>query len=586
VWECETDAAHRTVIGSYRELADRWGQPLPDDFDPHKPFIDDYTFGCDHEGCGGTMRRVPAVIDAWFDSGAMPYAQWHYPFEHEPEFTQHFPADFICEGLDQTRGWFYSLLAIAAGVSDTAAYRNVVVNGLVLDADGRKMSKRIGNVVDPWAAVAEFGADAVRLYLLASSQVWLPKRFDPQAIREVAAGFLNRLRNTYGFFALYAEDWSPPDAPPLGDRPLVDRWLARRTRALVADVRAAWSGFDVTAGVRAIIEFCDNDLSNWYVRVNRRRFWAPDATADPAAVATLYDSLVTVSRLLAPAAPFLSDAIHRRLTGTSVHLAPFPEGCEATRSEVETAMAAIRRLATLARAAREEGGLRIRQPLAQMRVAVPAASRGAAFDGLLDILAREVNVRQIDVVSSDEDLVRLRAKPNFRTLGKRYGKDTPVAAKAAAQLSRTQLQALEGGKTATVNADGRAFDYHPEDVVVEREVTSDWLVQSNGPYVAALNPTLDEELRLEGLAREVINRVQRLRKEAGYDYNTRIALSISGAEVVRQAVERFRTMVGGETLALQLELGSENTEFDGRESVTIDEHAVTISVRRSERQTP
>jgi isoleucyl-tRNA synthetase len=585
VWVCDAVATHRTVVGSYEELADRWGQPLPEDFDPHKPFIDEYTFACDQDGCGGTMRRVAAVIDAWFDSGAMPYAQWHYPFEGEAEFPRHFPADFICEGLDQTRGWFYSLLAIAAGVSESAAYKNVVVNGLVLDADGRKMSKRVGNVVDPWKAVAEFGADAVRLYLLASSQVWLPKRFDPQAIREVAAGFLNRLRNTYGFFALYAEDWSPEAAPPVAERALIDRWLLRRVETLVRDVRTAWDGYDVTAGVRAIIEFCDNDLSNWYVRVNRRRFWAPDAVADPAAVATLYEALVTVSQLLAPAAPFLSEAIHRRLVGTSVHLVPFPPADDAESSQLEVAMGAIRRLATLARAAREEAGLRVRQPLARMRVAVPATSGGDAFEQLLGILAREVNVREVDAVSSDEELVRLRAKPNFRTLGKRYGKGTPQAAKAATALSRAQLQALESGESVALTVDGDRFEYHPEDVVVEREVASDWLVQTDGPYVAALDPDLDEELRLEGLAREVVNRVQRLRKEAGYDYNSRIALSVSGADVVLQAVRRFRQMVGGETLAPEMELGSESPEADRRESVTIDGHTVTIGVRRSARQT-
>jgi isoleucyl-tRNA synthetase len=250
-------------------------------------------------------------------------------------------------------------------------------------------------------------------------------------------------------------------------------------------------------------------------------------------------------------------------------------------AEIEPAMTAIRRLATLARAAREEGGLRVRQPLARMRVAVPATSRGPAFDHLLEILTREVNVRRIDVVSSDEELVRLRPKANFRTLGKRYGKDTPSAAQATAHLTRAQLQALEGGEAVAVDVDGRSFDYHPEDVIVEREVTSDWLVQSDGPYVAALDPALDDELRMEGLAREVVNRVQRLRKEAGYDYNTRIALHISGPDLVLHAVERFREMVGGETLAPHLELGSDGAECDSREAVTIDGHAVTLGVRRS-----
>jgi len=581
VWSCDADRTHRVVIGSFADLAERWGRPLPEDFDPHKPFIDGYTFPCTETGCAGTLRRVPEVIDAWFDSGSMPYAQWHYPFEHREEFDRHFPADFICEGLDQTRGWFYSLLAIAAGVSDGPAYRHVVVNGLVLDAEGRKMSKRIGNVVDPWQAVGEVGADAVRLYLLASSQVWLPKRFDAAAIREVASGFLNRLRNTYGFFALYAEGWTPEQAPPAGGRPLVDRWLLSRLDAVVAAVRTAWDGYDVTAGVRAIVDFCDNDLSNWYVRVNRRRFWAPDAAADPAALATLHEALLVVTRLLAPAAPFVSDAIHRGLTGESVHLATFPVAGGRAAPELDVAMDAIRRLATLARAARESASLRVRQPLARMQVAVPAAARGAAFDAFLDVLAAEVNVREVGLVASDEELVRLRGKPNFRSLGKRYGKETPLAARHVAALSAEQLRALEQGESVECAVDGRTFLYDPDDVVVEREVRTDWLVQNDGPYVAALDPGLSDDLRQEGLAREVINRVQRLRKDAGYDYNTRIELSISGADEVVRAAEAFRAVIGGETLARRVEVGRDIADPDGSETVDIDGREVVLAVRRT-----
>jgi len=579
VWVCDRDRAHRTVIGSYDELAERRGAPLPNDFDPHKPFIDDYTFSCT-EGCGGTMRRVSEVIDAWFDSGAMPYAQWHYPFEHAEEFERHFPADFICEGLDQTRGWFYSLLAIAAGVSDSPAYRHVAVNGTVLDVDGRKMSKHVGNVVDPWEAVAQVGADAVRIYLLASSQVWLPKQFDAEAIREVASGFLNRLRNTYGFFALYAEGWTLEQTPPPAERPLVDRWLLSRLDRLVGDVAAAFDRYDVTGGVRSIMEFCDADLSNWYVRVNRGRFWAPDSSADPAALATLQQALVTVCALLAPAAPFITDAIHRRLTGQSVHLARFPQPTGVSDPALDAAMDAVRRLASLARAAREEGGLRVRQPLATARVAVPAAVRGETFEAFLDVFVREVNVKQVEVVASDEELVRLSAKPNFRTLGKVYGKDTPAAAQAAGALSPAQLRALEGGETVEHETDGRRFTYRPEDIVVERRVVTDWLVQSDGPYVAALDPTISGDLRDEGLAREIVNRVQRLRKEAGYDYNTRIDLGLSGPQAVLDAARAFSGFIAGETLARQFDAGSDLDRPDLREAVDIDGHQLVLSLRR------
>ena len=580
VWVCDQDGGHRVVVGSYDELQSHRGEPLPADFDPHKPFIDEYSFPCPEGACEGTMSRVPEVIDAWFDSGAMPYAQWHYPFENVQEFERHFPADFICEGLDQTRGWFYSLLAIAAGVSDSPAYRHCVVNGLVLDADGQKMSKRKGNVVNPWEAVAKVGADAVRLYLLVSSQVWLPKRFDPATIPEVAQGFLNRLRNTYGFFALYAEDWDPKDAPPLSERPLVDRWLMSRVDAVAAAVHEAWTGYDVTTGTRTILDFCDNELSNWYVRVNRRRFWAPDSVADPAALGTLYEALVVVTRLLAPAAPFVSDGIHRGLTGDSVHLARFPEPQRRIDLELNDAMAAIRRLASLARSAREDVGLRVRQPLAQMRIALPTKILGQTFDALLPILAAEVNVKDIQIVASDEELVQLGAKPNFRTLGKAYGKETPRAARASGQLSVDDLRSLEQGARVSVTMEGTTFEYGPDDIIVHRNVVTEWPVRSDGPFVVALDPKLSEALRMEGLAREVINRVQRLRKEAGYDYNTRIALGVTGDSGLVESVETFQQVVGDETLARHLALGAELEAPDAREEVVIDDRQAVLSVRR------
>jgi isoleucyl-tRNA synthetase len=581
VWRCERDDGHVAVVGSFTELAGLVGRALPEPFDPHKPFIDELSFAC--RACGGTMRRVPEVIDAWFDSGAMPLAQWHAPFEREAEFQRHFPADFICEGLDQTRGWFYSLLAIATGVFDQPVYRHVIVNGLVLDAQGRKMSKRVGNVVDPMAVVGQLGADTVRLYLLASSQVALPKKFDPSTIPEVAGGFLTRLRNTYGFFALYAEDWDPADAPAPAERPDVDRWLLGRLDALAADVRRAWSGYDVTAGTRAIMDFCDNDLSNWYVRVNRARFWAPDAHADRAALATLFEALITATRLLAPAAPFVSDALHRRLTGTSVHLAPFPEDQGRRDAGLEGAMAAVRTLASLARAARDGAGLRVRQPLAAMRVALPATVAAAALERLLPLLAEEVNVKRVDRVASDEDLVRLKAKPNFASLGKIYGRQTPAAAETARTLTADLLRRLEAGEHVEVERDGRRFAFRPEDVVVEREVKGDWLVQSGGPYVVALDPALSAALKHEGLAREAVNRIQRLRKEAGYDYAIRIVVSISGASAVLEAVRAQASFIAGETLARRLEIGSDLPHPDLSQGVEIDGWDVVISLRQHDR---
>jgi isoleucyl-tRNA synthetase len=577
VWVCEDDPSHVEVIGSYAGLAERWGRPLPEGFDPHKPYIDEYTWAC---RCGGRMRRTPEVIDTWFDSGAMPYAQWHYPFENQEEFTAHFPADFICEGVDQTRGWFYSLLAIATTAFDSTAYRHVIVNELVLDAEGQKMSKTKGNVVDPWEVLQEFGADTIRLYLLASSQVWLPKRFDRRSIPDVTGKFFNALRNSYAFLAGYAGDWVPDSAPAPSDRSLVDRWLLSRLDATVETVTAAWSGYDVTTGSRAIMDFVVDDVSQWYVRQNRPRFWAPDAVADPAALATLHEALTTVSRLLAPAVPFVGDWLHRALAGTSVHLARFPLPRGLRRPDLEAAMDAVRRLASLARAAREERNIRVRQPLRRMQVAVPTAVRGKALDQLLDLLRQEVNVKEIEIVASDADLVRLRAKPNFRTLGKRYGKRTPAVAAAAATLTTGQLRGLEDGSPATLDLEGEPVTYLPEDVAVEREVASDWLVQSSGPFVVALDPHLDESLRREGLAREVVNRVQRIRKEAGYLYTDRIALWIDGDPPIVEAVRDHAGFIRGETLARCLEVGARAPAADREQRVDIDGYEAVVGVQR------
>ncbi|HVH09971.1 MAG TPA: isoleucine--tRNA ligase [Gemmatimonadales bacterium] len=575
VWECDKEPEHREVIGSFAELADRWGQPLAASFDPHKPYIDQYRWPC--RTCRGTMRRVSEVIDAWFDSGAMPYAQWHYPFAHQAEFKGQFPADFICEGVDQTRGWFYSLLAIAVAGFDALVYKNVIVNELVLDAQGQKMSKSRGNVVNPWDVIEEHGADAVRLYLLGQSQVWLPKRFDRRQVPDVAGGFLNTLRHVYKFFADYAGDWRPRDeAPATAERAPADRWVLARLDQVVADVRAAWNDYDVTTGVRAIMEFVVNDVSNWYVRTNRPRFWAPDRAADPAALATLYDVLVTAARLVAPAAPFIADWLHRSLTETSVHLAPFPVDRGRREPELLEAMAAHRRLASLARAARETKKLNVRQPVAKLQVAVPAAVKGRVFADLLDILAAEVNAKTVEVAGSDHDLVRLKGKADFRTLGKRYGRDTPRAAAAVSQLTAEQLEVLEHGGPVRVGE----FEFHPEEVVVTREVVSDWAVQADGPFVVAVDPRLSPDLIQEGLARELVHRVQRLRKEAGYEYSTRIELSVAGAEEVVAAVSAFQNFVEGETLARRIVLGSVFDEADVTREVDIEARRVTIALRR------
>ena len=573
VWVSDRDPSHVEVIGSYAELAARVGRALPADFDPHKPFIDEYTWPAPG---GGTMRRSPEVIDTWFDSGSMPYAQWHYPFEHEAEFKTHFPADFICEGVDQTRGWFYSLLAIAATVFDSPAYRNVVVNELVLDAEGQKMSKTRGNVADPWAAIREFGADTVRLYLLASSQVWAPRRFDAKGIAEQGS-FLNTLKQTYRFFSLYAGDWTPGaavDAP----RSTLDRWVLARLDGLVQEVTTAWESYQITDGVRAIVVFVVDDLSNWYVRLSRARFWAPDREADPAAVATLHECLATVARLLAPAAPFASDWLYRALTGQSVHLSGFPVTRARRDEALEGAMDAVRRLTSLGRAARETRNIRVRQPLAAMQVAVPARFRGPRFRRAACAAAeRSERARR----ESGGVRRRLGAAPGETQL---QGAGQEVRQAHAGSGGRGGQSRYRGAARTGGRWHGRGLtvcgDVSAEEVQVEREVTSDWLVQSDGPYVVALDPVITDELRAEGLAREVVNRVQRMRKEAGYEYTTRIRLWVSGEEQVRRAVTAHASFIRDETLARELDVGGRAAAPDLEQQVDLDGVTAVLGVQR------
>jgi len=434
-------------------------------------------------------------------------------------------------------------------------------------------------VVNPWEVIEEYGADAVRLYLLGQSQVWLPKRFDRRQIPDVTGGFLNALRSTYEFFRRYAEDWKPPAeaaATPFEKRPPADRWLLARLDEVVGEVRQAWSEYDVTAGVRGVMDFVGEDLSRWYIRRNRPRFWAPDRATDAVALETLHEVLVTSTRLLAPAAPFVADWIHRALVGTSVHLAPFPTDLGRRAPDLLQAMAAVRKLASLARAARETKQLPVRQPVAKVQVVVPAKVRGPALADLLDILAAEVNAKAIEVAGSDHELVRLKGKAEYRSLGKRYGKDTPRAAAAVSQLTAEQLEALERGDPVRSGD----FEFRPEDVLVTREVVSDWAVQADGPYVAAVDPRLTDDLIQEGLARELVNRVQRLRKEAGYEYTTRIELSVAGAAEIVAAVSAFQGFVEGETLARKLVLGTVLDEADVTREVDIEARRVTIALRR------
>ena len=569
VWVSEDDPEHVEWIGSFEELAERTGG-LPDDFDPHRPFIDELTWRCPETG--SVMRRTPEVIDVWFDSGAMPWAQWHYPFENEEMYRRHFPADFICEAVDQTRGWFYNLHAISTMLGLGPAFRNVIVNDMLLDAAGRKMSKSRGNAVDPWTAVADHGADGVRWYLVTVSNPWLPTRFDPKGVRESASRFFDTLLNTYRIFPLYAnlEEWRAGESAPAGARPVLDRWVLSRLNRLVRTVRRELDGYNPTRAYRAVAAFVDGELSNWYVRRARSRFWGNTETADAeAAFATLHEALRTVALLIAPVAPFTSDWLHRALTGRSSHTEPFPEADEGAIDEaLEAEMDVVRTLSTLGRAAREQVGIRVRQPLGRMLAVVPGAPPG---DDVLSLLRDEINVKRVDFATDAEGLVTLVARPNFRALGRRFQRLTQEAAARIRELDEEALRAVRGGVTATIEVGGARHEVGADEVTVAEEARGDWVVRSEGGCTIGLDPTVGEALRREGLARELVSRINRLRGDSGLAVSDRIRLGIAAGEEVRAAALEHRDVIARETLAVAVEVGARlSGAFEHRREAALD----------------
>jgi isoleucyl-tRNA synthetase len=562
VWVCDADEDHLEWVGSFATLAERSGRELGDDFDPHRPFIDDYTWACTCEGCSGTMRRTPSVMDVWFDSGAMPYAQWHYPFENQAEFEAHFPADYICEGLDQTRGWFYSLMAISTMLGRGPAFRNVIVNDLVLDAEGQKMSKSKGNTVNPWDAIDDHGIDALRWYFMTVSNPWVPTRFDPEGVRESTRKYFDTLANTYRFFALYAgtESWQPSEADPApAERGVLDRWLLSRLATLVEGVSSELDGYQITRAYRLVVDFVD-ELSNWYVRRSRARFWGNEDAADQrAAFRTLYDALRTVAILTAPVTPFVADWLHRSLTGSSVHLQRFPgsEGAEAPGTidaALESEMASARELVSLGRAAREEVRLRVRQPLARMQAVVPSGVE--LRPEILEVVRDELNVKDVAFLSDAAGLVTLTARPNYRGLGPRFGKQTNDAANVIRALDQQALAAYRAGEPVEIEVHGARSTLEPGDLEVIEEAEGSWAVKAGNGHVAALDPELTPELEREGRARELVNRLQRLRKDSGLEITDRIEIGIYGPDEVQEAAREWADFIAGEVLALGQQVGA------------------------------
>jgi isoleucyl-tRNA synthetase len=548
IWRSE-DGEETICVGSRAELQELAGA-LPDDL--HRPYVDDVVFERD----GKTFRRVPDLIDVWWDSGAMPFAQWHYPFENEDELERAFPADYICEALDQTRGWFYSLLAISTLLFGRSSYETVLCLGLILDEQGQKMSKSKGNVVVPWEVLDQHGADAFRWYYFTSKQPWDGYRFSLDAVGESVRQFMKPLWNTYSLFVLYANVNDVEPAAPAGLEPTdLDRWILSRLQATTATAIERLDDYDTTAAGRAIAAFVD-ELSNWYVRRSRRRFW----DGDPTAFATLRECLATTAKLLAPLTPFVADAIYENLDGSepSVHLCDYPRPDGALRDErLEQQMQVVRDAVELGRAARAGAKAKVRQPLSEA-VVVAADPERDAIGRFEELVLDELNVKRIRYVAQADELGRFALKPNYRTLGPRFGKDMPKVADAVAGLDADRAAAtLRDGGEIHVAIDGRDHPLGADDIALALQPLDGYEVERAGTHAVALNLELNDDLRREALAREIVHAIQNARRDAGLEVQDRISLTLSGDDALLDAVSVHESYVTGETLATSLRLGGD-----------------------------
>jgi isoleucyl-tRNA synthetase len=558
IWECES-CHHQDCVGSIAELSDRSGKSLVD-ADLHRPFVDEITLTCGE--CGGRMRRVPELIDVWFDSGSMPVSQWHYPFENLDAFKNQFPADFICEAVDQTRGWFYSLHAISTLLFDTACYKNVICLGLILDGDGQKMSKSRGNVTTPWSVIDQHGADAMRWYLYTASPPGQERRFSADLVGEVLRNFTLTLWNTYSFFVTYAnlDDWTPGSQEEVEYSPL-DRWVRSTLHTLIRDVTKALENYDVLGATRPVQEFVEQ-LSNWYLRRSRRRFWKSESDADKkAAYETLYECLVTLSKLLAPTMPFIADEMYLNLVGStqndaaeSVHLAAWAEFDPALIDEkLNCEMNLVMRLTSLGHAARNKANRKVRQPLSEIAFSVGNQEEERVVKGYAEMLADELNVKHVRLLNAAGEAVSYSLNPLPKQLGQKYGSLYPQIRKEifALNAEKTALQLL-AGEAFEVNVDGNLMQILPEEVEVRLQAREGYSVASEGAYMAALVTDLTPELAAEGLAREFVRRVQDARKAADLDIADRIRLYFTATIPLQSAVEGYKEYIMTETLTTEM----------------------------------
>jgi isoleucyl-tRNA synthetase len=561
VWRCE-NCAEVTAIGSIAELRQK-GKNIPDDLDLHKPKVDQITLEC--AKCDGTMHRVPEVIDCWFDSGSMPYAQYHYPFENKEQFESNFPADFICEGIDQTRGWFYSLLAISTLLFNKPAFLNIVVNEMILDKDGQKMSKSKGNIVIPEDIISKYGADTVRWYLMTISPPWTPKRFDEEGIKEVLRKFINTLLNIYSFFVLYAniDEYDTNLNPvPFKQRPEIDQWILSKLYSIITQINEDMENYELTRAARLISEYIVDDVSNWYVRRNRRRFWKSEDWNDKlAAYQTLHEVLLRIAKLIAPFTPFIAEDIYLNLKGEqepeSVHFCMFPELNEEQRAQrdeqLEHRMTLVQKIVSISLSLRNDSNIKVRQPLAAVMVYVKSKTDRESLIAMREIICDELNVKKLELIDSPTILLNRSVKPNFKRLGPKVGKLMGKLVPVISSFNEEQIKNLEDRGYERVMLEGQEIKVLLEDVEIQIAAKEGLVVFSDSDFTVALDLTLTDALIDEGLARELINRIQNLRKEANYAVTDRIEICIASApDLIARAIYNKSEYIKNETLAVKI----------------------------------
>lgn len=576
IWRCE--CGHETTIGSRKELKEKAIETIDETIELHRPYVDDVHIECEH--CKKPMTRVKDVVDVWFDSGAMPFAQHHYPFEHKDDFDGLFPADFICEGIDQTRGWFYSLLAISTFMTGKTPYKNVLVNDLILDKDGKKMSKSKGNTVDPFALFDQYGADVLRWYLLYVSPPWVPTRFDVEGLKEVQSKFFGTIKNVYNFFVLYAntDEINPREfyVEPK-DRAELDCWILSKFNRLKQEVEQDLAVFEVTKVVRNIQDFVNEDLSNWYIRRSRRRFWETGLTEDKKSVYnTTYEILVELSQMIAPFAPYLSEEMYRNLTGNlSVHLSTYPV-CDETMLDtaLEEKMDLVKNLVTLGRASREKVKIKVRQPIQKVLV---DASYEEIMGDLVPLMKEELNVKEVVFSSDLQQYISYRLKPNLPVLGRLLGAKMRFFQKELAQLDAKEVvESLHLGKEVTMNLDGEPFTLSEEHVLITIDSKEGFDVESHAGLFIILDTQLTDELIEEGFVREFISRIQQMRKANDYEMMDHIRIFYTATETLTKAIKNHAEFIKSETLADELVCEAK----EGMKEETLNGEATSLFVER------